>query len=75
VSDVSLPFNIIIDQNFDFFFCFFMEVLEEEKLAENAAKMGEILRSEISSFNPEIVIDVRGKGLFTGVTIKEMKGL
>ena len=36
--------------------------------------MGEILRSEISLFNPEIVVDVRGKGLFTGVTIKEMKG-
>ena len=52
-----------------------LQVLEEEKLAENATKMGEILRSEISLLNPEIVVDVRGKGLFTGITIKEMKGL
>ena len=51
-----------------------LKVLEEEKLAENAIKMGEILRSEISLLNPEIVVDVRGKGLFTGITIKEMQG-
>ncbi|XP_028391358.1 ornithine aminotransferase, mitochondrial-like [Dendronephthya gigantea] len=52
-----------------------LEVLEEEKLAENATKMGEILRSEISLLNPEVVVDIRGKGLFTGITIKEMKGI
>lgn len=50
-----------------------LEVMEEEKLAENAMKMGEILRSELSLFNPEIILDVRGKGLLTGITIKEMK--
>ena len=57
------------------FFPLFIKVLEEEKLAENAIKMGEIFRSEVSLLNPEIVVDVRGKGLFTGVTIKEMQGL
>lgn len=52
-----------------------LKVLEEEKLAENATKMGEILRSEISLLHPEIVVEVRGKGLFTGITIKETKGV
>ena len=50
------------------------QVLEEEKLAENAEKMGEILMSELSLLNPDIVKDVRGKGLFIGITIKEMGG-
>ena len=37
-------------------------------------KMGEILRSELSLLNPDIVLDIRGKGLLTGITIKDMKG-
>ncbi|XP_046850396.1 ornithine aminotransferase, mitochondrial-like [Xenia sp. Carnegie-2017] len=52
-----------------------LEVLEEEKLAENASKMGDILRAEISLLNHEIVTDVRGKGLFTGITVNEVNGV
>uniref|UniRef100_A0AAZ3PWN0 Ornithine aminotransferase n=1 Tax=Oncorhynchus tshawytscha TaxID=74940 RepID=A0AAZ3PWN0_ONCTS len=39
-----------------------LEVLEEEKLAENAEKMGQLLRSELSKLPKEIVPIVRGKG-------------
>lgn len=48
--------------------------MEKEKLAENARKMGDILRAEISLLNHEIVTDVRGKGLFTGITVNEVNG-
>jgi len=48
-------------------------VLEEEKLAENSQKMGELLRSELSKLPKDIVTTVRGKGLLNAVVIKETK--
>ncbi|XP_073723400.1 ornithine aminotransferase, mitochondrial isoform X1 [Misgurnus anguillicaudatus] len=48
-----------------------LEVLEEEKLSENAEKMGEILRAELKKLPREIVSDVRGKGLLNAIIIKE----
>lgn len=49
-----------------------LRVLEEEKLAENAHKMGEILRSEISKRLPkEIVKHVRGRGLLNAIIMDE----
>ncbi|KAG5831167.1 hypothetical protein ANANG_G00300950 [Anguilla anguilla] len=48
-----------------------LEVLEEEKLAENAEKMGQILRSELSNLPSDIVTKVRGKGLLNAIVIKE----
>nr|XP_055033123.1 ornithine aminotransferase, mitochondrial isoform X2 [Misgurnus anguillicaudatus] len=50
-----------------------LEVLEEEKLSENAEKMGEILRAELKKLPREIVSDVRGKGLLNAIIIKETK--
>ncbi|XP_064817556.1 ornithine aminotransferase, mitochondrial-like isoform X3 [Oncorhynchus masou masou] len=50
-----------------------LEVLEEEKLAENAEKMGQLLRSELSKLPKEIVPIVRGKGLLNAIVIKETK--
>ncbi|XP_033963310.1 ornithine aminotransferase, mitochondrial [Pseudochaenichthys georgianus] len=50
-----------------------LEVLEEEKLAENSQKMGELLRSELSKLPKDIVTTVRGKGLLNAVVIKETK--
>ncbi|XP_035256554.1 ornithine aminotransferase, mitochondrial-like isoform X1 [Anguilla anguilla] len=50
-----------------------LEVLEEEKLAENAEKMGQILRSELSNLPSDIVTKVRGKGLLNAIVIKETK--
>ena len=51
-----------------------MQVMEEEKLAENAQKMGELLRSELSKLPKDIVTKVRGKGLLNAIVIKETKG-
>ena len=46
-----------------------VEVLVEEKLAERAAKLGEIFRSEIRALNSPIIKDVRGKGLLNATEI------
>ncbi|XP_065360185.1 ornithine aminotransferase, mitochondrial [Calliphora vicina] len=46
-----------------------LEVLQEEKLAENADKMGALLRKELSSLPKEIVSIVRGKGLLNAIVI------
>ncbi|GAA6068300.1 ornithine aminotransferase, mitochondrial, partial [Tachysurus ichikawai] len=50
-----------------------LQVMEEEKLAENAEKMGKILRVELNKLPKEIVTEVRGKGLFNAIVIKETK--
>lgn len=51
-----------------------MKVLEEEKMAENAFKMGELFRGELRKKLPkEMVVDVRGRGLLNAVTIAESK--
>uniref|UniRef100_A0A8C7YUV1 Ornithine aminotransferase n=1 Tax=Oryzias sinensis TaxID=183150 RepID=A0A8C7YUV1_9TELE len=50
-----------------------LEVMEEEKLAENAQKLGEVLRSELSKLPKDIVTTVRGKGLLNAVVIRETK--
>lgn len=49
-----------------------LQVLEEEKLAENAQNMGELLRSELRKRMPkELVKLVRGKGLLNAIIIDE----
>ncbi|TNN03440.1 hypothetical protein fugu_000469, partial [Takifugu bimaculatus] len=50
-----------------------LEVMEEERLAENAQRMGELLRSELSKLPKDIVTTVRGKGLLNAIIIKETK--
>lgn len=52
----------------------FPQVLEEEKLAENAERMGQLLRSELRKLPSDIVTTVRGKGLLNAVVIKQTKG-
>ena len=49
--------------------CF--KVLEEEQLAENAQRLGEILRGELRQLPSEVVNLVRGKGLLNAVVINE----
>lgn len=49
-------------------------MLEEERLAENAERMGELLRSELRKLPRDIVTTVRGKGLLNAIVIKETKG-
>ncbi|KAG8537269.1 hypothetical protein GDO81_024802, partial [Engystomops pustulosus] len=51
-----------------------LEVIEEEKLAENAHLMGELLRAELMKTPSDIVTAVRGKGLLNAIVIKQTKG-
>ncbi|KAM7355841.1 ornithine aminotransferase precursor [Cochliomyia hominivorax] len=46
-----------------------LEVLQEEKLAENAEKMGQLLRKELSTLPKDVVSVVRGKGLLNAIVI------
>jgi ornithine--oxo-acid transaminase len=46
-----------------------LEVLEEERLAENAEKMGQIFRKELQRFPKELISLVRGKGLLNAIVI------
>jgi len=46
-----------------------LEVMEEEHLADNAQKMGDLLRSELRKLSPEIIKLVRGKGLLNAIVI------
>ncbi|EDV52395.1 ornithine aminotransferase, mitochondrial [Drosophila erecta] len=48
-----------------------LEVLQEEKLAENAFKMGELLRGELSTLPQDVVSVVRGKGLLNAIVINQ----
>ncbi|ROI83806.1 Ornithine aminotransferase, mitochondrial [Anabarilius grahami] len=50
-----------------------LEVLEEENLAENAERMGQILRAELNKLPRDIVSGVRGKGLLNAIIINETK--
>ncbi|MEP6512995.1 MAG: ornithine--oxo-acid transaminase [Parafilimonas sp.] len=46
-----------------------LKVLKEENMAENAAAMGEILRSELFKINSPLIATVRGKGLLNAIVI------
>jgi ornithine--oxo-acid transaminase len=51
-----------------------MQVLQEEKLVENAFHLGEVLRRELrGSKSPKLKL-VRGKGLMNAVVIDDSKG-
>ncbi|XP_056089748.1 ornithine aminotransferase, mitochondrial [Rhinichthys klamathensis goyatoka] len=50
-----------------------LEVMEEEGLAANADRMGQILRAELNKLPREIVSGVRGKGLLNAIIINETK--
>lgn len=51
-----------------------LEVVEEEKLAENAERLGQIFRSEFSNIKSDMIELVRGKGLLNAVVIKPKDG-
>ncbi|TMW50668.1 hypothetical protein DOY81_004236 [Sarcophaga bullata] len=46
-----------------------LDVLLEEKLAENADKMGALLRKELATLPKDVVSVVRGKGLLNAIVI------
>ncbi len=47
-----------------------LDVLQEEKMAENSEKMGEIFRREMRAIHSDAIVTVRGKGLLNAVAIK-----
>ncbi len=47
-----------------------LEVVKEEKLAENAARLGVIFRERLKAVKSDMVETVRGKGLLNAVVIK-----
>ncbi len=51
-----------------------MEVVKEEKLAERAEYLGNILRSELRAIQHPMLTKVRGKGLLNAIVIKETNG-
>lgn len=51
-----------------------LEVIRDEKLAENALAMGEIFRSEVRKIQSPFIELVRGKGLLNAVVIKPING-
>jgi putrescine aminotransferase len=51
-----------------------IDVIEEERLAERATEMGYLLMqglNEVGRRHPEVVYEVRGKGLMVGVELAE----
>lgn len=44
-----------------------LNVIQKNRLPENAEKMGEIFRTTIKNFNNVFIKDVRGKGLLNGI--------
>jgi ornithine--oxo-acid transaminase len=50
-----------------------LEVLRDEKLAENAEALGQIFRSKIREINCPFISLVRGRGLLNAVVIDEVK--
>jgi ornithine--oxo-acid transaminase len=47
-----------------------LQVLKDEKMAENAAAMGELLRQELININSRHITLVRGKGLLNAIIIQ-----
>jgi ornithine--oxo-acid transaminase len=47
-----------------------LEVLKNERLAENAEQMGELLRTSLRNLNSPFIETVRGKGLLNAIVIK-----
>ena len=52
-----------------------MNVVLDEKLADNAQTLGEIFRSGLRAINSDRITTVRGKGLLNAIIIKEKDGI
>lgn len=51
-----------------------LEVVKDEKLADNAKVLGEIFRNEVSRIDSPMIEKVRGKGLLNAIVIKPFEG-
>jgi ornithine--oxo-acid transaminase len=52
-----------------------LEILRDEKLADNAERLGKILRSELNKIKSPLLRTVRGKGLLNAIEINEKNGV
>lgn len=52
-----------------------MNVVLDEKLADNSQTLGELLRSELKKIKSDRITTVRGKGLLNAIVIKEKDGI
>ena len=46
-----------------------LQVLEDEHMSANAAKMGEIFRGQLRSLKSSLIKEIRGKGLLNAIVI------
>lgn len=51
-----------------------LEVIRDERLAENAARLGQVFRDRMKGIHSDMVTDVRGKGLMNALVIKPKNG-
>ena len=51
-----------------------LEVIKNEKLAENADRLGEIFRNEMEAIQSDMIGLVRGKGLLNAVVVRPKEG-
>jgi len=51
-----------------------MQVIQDEKMADNAAVLGEMLRNGLRSINDDRIQAVRGKGLLNAIVIEPRNG-
>src|SRR5690606_25857247 len=48
-----------------------LDVIEEEKLVERSLELGNYLKEELLKLKSPIIKEIRGKGLFIGIELKE----
>ena len=51
-----------------------LKVVKDEKLVQNAEKMGKIFREEIKKIDSPFIVQVRGRGLLNAIVTKPIKG-
>lgn len=51
-----------------------LKIIQEEGLAENADKLGNIFREEMKNYKSDFIEEVRGRGLLNAITIKPVDG-
>ena len=52
-----------------------LQILQDEKLAENSERLGKILRDELRKIKSPLLRTVRGKGLLNAIEINETNGV
>ena len=51
-----------------------IKIVHDEKLADNAQKMGEIFRTEMGRTSSSMIEEIRGKGLLNAISMRPIKG-